>query len=129
VLKGPARTNEVQRMREFIFPENIVWVLEDAMGYVCVAVDPGQAAILVFSDEDTAQTYAERSGLTGTTTKALHGREEFIQVLNLMVSKEVKWVGVDAIPGRQMACNEIDKVMKQWLSGEAEHQGDNGGNS
>jgi hypothetical protein len=104
-------------MREFIYPGNVVWILEDTTECVIAVDDVGQPTLLTFTDEYLAQGYAEDAGLTGKRPRALRGVPEFLHFLNWVRTMNVHRIAIDPSIGRGMFCDDIGPLVNKMTAG------------
>ncbi len=99
-------------MLEIRFLHGTFWVLE-ADGELAIAtMDDGSTALLVFSDDDLATTYAERSGVAGKTAKPIMGNRNVLAFLEDMKLAGVTCLAADLTHGKTANTIEIDNAIR-----------------
>jgi hypothetical protein len=98
-------------MRQFMFPQGRVWVLHDGPELMVADLEEGGTALLLFSDEDLAATYAVKSGLLSKKAKAIE-TDGLIGFLRQSLSLGVTHVVIDHTAGRPGATSTIQKAIQ-----------------
>jgi hypothetical protein len=99
-------------MRPFIFPEGRVWVLEDPEEVAVATLDKGDLALLVFTDDDLATTYASKSGQSSKSPREIRGAARTIEFVNRVRSLGVTHVVVDHTIGKKGHTIAIGKAIR-----------------
>jgi hypothetical protein len=98
-------------MAEFIFPQGMVWVLDDGNELGAVGLEGGGVALLLFSDGDLAASYAEANGMVGKEVKGLKGGAALAGFLDGFRKLGATHVLIDHTPGRITHTATIDEVI------------------
>jgi hypothetical protein len=104
-------------MRDFLFPDGKIWVLEGSGELAIANLGQGSVALLLFSDEYLASAFALDGGLAGKTAKLIHGGKSLVNILRQSRERGVTHVGVDATFGKGTHVLMIDKAIEQIEKG------------
>ncbi|HEX8158763.1 MAG TPA: hypothetical protein VF526_15365 [Solirubrobacteraceae bacterium] len=99
-------------MREFLFPKGDAWLLADSEEIGVADLGDDCLALLLFSDEDLATTYVEKSGLAGKAAKAVVVDRQFLADLRRLQGAGVTHVVIDQTVGRSAPTASITKVIE-----------------
>src|SRR5262245_27913733 len=98
-------------MRQFLFPQGQVWVLDDSKELAVASLGKGELGLLIFSDDDLATTYARENGLTGKVATLIKGAERLTAFLKAVSRLGVTHVVVDHAKGQKGSTLAIDRMM------------------
>jgi hypothetical protein len=72
----------------------------------------GGRALLIFTDDDLATTFAEKGDIIGKTAKCVTGGPHILALLQHCKRLGMTHVAVDATPGKRASTCEIDKAIQ-----------------
>jgi len=86
-------------------------VLKDSEELAVARLDRGDMALLVFSDDDLATTYAERNRLIGKMATVIEGNRNLVNFLISVKGHGVTHLVIDHTFGKQSNSISIDKAI------------------
>jgi hypothetical protein len=104
-------------MRDFLFPDGKIWVLEGSGELAIANLGQGNLALLLFSNEHLASAFALDGGLAGKAAKLIHGGKSLVSLLHQSRERGVTHVGVDATFGKGTYVLVIDKAIEHLEKG------------